>query len=221
MKKILSALLCAALTLVSLAPQKSFAVEFQEQAQTGEIKENALHNSQMNPQAKASAGIFSTVKSAIRRTWKIVFLGLALLAAGGCGGYFIGNHQYLKNSKEITFTGTTLITSGTIPNGNIYPIPLAKEYVNWLFKDEISKLNKNDTFPATHIAGLEAYLRLISSHFNSEPLGQKLLTMSQIMSGLIRTENKTVTVGYLVDLLKQSQDLINQAEAQSSTKSDL
>ena len=177
----------------------------------------------MNGDHVSASSVHSTQANVEITRWTLpaILVATVSLAVAGTIGYFIGNRQYLKNSKEITFTGTTLITSGTIPNGNIYPIPLAKEYVNWLFKDEISKLNKNDTFPATHIAGLEAYLRLISSHFNSEPLGQKLLTMSQIMSGLIRTENKTVTVGYLVDLLKQSQDLINQAEAQSSTKSDL
>ena len=174
----------------------------------GHVSTSSVHSTQANVEIT-------------RWTLPAILVATVSLAVAGTIGYFIGNRQYLKNSKEITFTGTTLITSGTIPNGNIYPIPLAQEYVNWLFKDEISKLNKNDTFPATHIAGLEAYLRLISSHFNSEPLGQKLLTMSQIMSGLIRTENKTVTVGYLVDLLKQSRDLINQAEAQSSTKSDL
>ena len=62
---------------------------------------------------------------------------------------------------------------------------------------------------------------MISGNLGNKPLAQELLTMSQVMSGLIHTENKTVTVGYLIDLLKQSQDLINQAEAQSSTKSDL
>lgn len=196
-------------------------MEIQEQAQTGEIKENALHNSQTNPQAKASAGIFSTVKSAIRRTWKIVFLGLALLAAGGCGGYFIGNHQYLKNSKEITFKGTAASSKSEIPTGTIYPIPLARQLLNRIIKEDIPKLKDNNELPAGCIADLETYLWMISGNLGTEPLAQEILTMSQIMSGLIRTENKTVTVGYLVDLLKQSQDLINQAEAQSSTKSDL
>lgn len=220
MKKILSALLCAALTLVSLAPQKSFAVEIQEQVQTGEVKENALHNSQMNPQLKASAGIFSTVKSAIRRTWKIVFLGLALLAAGGCAGYFIGNRQYLKNSKEITFKGTAASSKSEIPTGTIYPIPLARQLLNRIIKEDMPRL-KDNQFPAGPIADLETYLWMISGNLGTEPLAQEILTMSQIMSGLISTEEKKVTVGYLVDLLKQSQDLINQAEAQSSTKSDL
>ena len=68
---------------------------------------------------------------------------------------------------------------------------------------------------------METYLWMISGNLGTEPLAQEILTMSQIMSGLISTEDKKVTVGYLVDLLKQSQDLINQAEAQSSTKSDL
>lgn len=220
MKKILSALLCAALTLVSLAPQKSFAVEIQEQVQTGEVKENALHNSQMNPQVKASAGIFSTVKSAIRRTWKIVFLGLALLAADGCAGYFIGNRQYLKNSKEITFKGTAASSKSEIPTGTIYPIPLARQLLNRIIKEDMPRL-KDNQFPAGPIADLETYLWMISGNLGTEPLAQEILTMSQIMSGLISTEDKKVTVGYLVDLLKQSQDLINQAEAQSSTKSDL
>ena len=221
MKKILSALLCAALTLVSLAPQKSFAVEFQEQAQTGEIKENALHNSQMNPQAKASAGIFSTVKSAIRRTWKIVFLGLALLAAGGCGGYFIGNHQHIKYSKEITFKGTAASTKSEIPVGTIYLIPHARQLLNRIIKEDIPRL-KDNQFPAGPIADLETYLWMISGHLGTDALAQEILTMSQIMSGLISTDDKTVTVGYLMDLLKQSQDLINQAEAvQNTKKSDL
>ena len=87
-------------------------------------------------------------------------------------------------------------------------------------QEDIPRL-KDNQFPAGPIADLETYLWMISGNLGTEPLAQEILTMSQIMSGLIRTENKTVTVGYLVDLLKQSRDLINQAEAQSSTKSDL
>ena len=181
------------------------------QLQTQKLKKTAKNT---------STGFFSSVKSAIRRTWKIVFLGLALLAAGGCGGYFIGNHQYLKNSKEITFKGTAASSKSEIPNGTIYPIPLARQLLNRIIKEDIPRL-KDNQFPAGPIADLETYLWMISGNLGTEPLAQEILTMSQIMSGLISTEDKKVTVGYLVDLLKQSQDLINQAEAQSSKKSDL
>lgn len=157
----------------------------------------------------------------IRWTLPAILVAAVSLAVAGTIGYFIGNHQYLKYSKEITFKGSAASSKSEIPTGTIYPIPLARQLLNRIIKEDTPKLKGNNEFPAGCIADLETYLWMISGNLGNKPLAQELLTMSQVMSGLIHTENKTVTVGYLIDLLKQSQDLINQAEAQSSTKSDL
>lgn len=173
----------------------------------GHVSTSSVHSTQANVEIT-------------RWTLPAILVATVSLAVAGTIGYFIGNHQYLKNSKEITFKGTAASSKSEIPTGTIYPIPLARQLLNRIIKEDIPRL-KDNQFPAGPIADLETYLWMISGNLGTEPLAQEILTMSQIMSGLISTEDKKVTVGYLVDLLKQSQDLINQAEAQSSTKSDL
>ncbi len=173
----------------------------------GHVSTSSVHSTQANVEIT-------------RWTLPAILVATVSLAVAGTIGYFIGNHQYLKNSKEITFKGTAASSKSEIPTGTIYPIPLARQLLNRIIKEDIPRL-KDNQFPAGPIADLETYLWMISGNLGTEPLAQEILTMSQIMSGLISTEDKKVTVGYLVDLLKQSRDLINQAEAQSSTKSDL
>lgn len=150
-------------------------------------------------------------------------VGLFCAIVGFLAGYITGNNLPSSDGydKEITFEGTVLMPKGTIPDGTFYSIPHARNYINRLFKEEVPKLNKKDSFPATYIAGLEALLRVVSHHFEGSTLEQELLTVSHLLNQLILYEDKPVTVGYLVDLLKQSQNLISQAEAQSSKKSDL
>ena len=176
----------------------------------------------MNGDHVSTSSVHSTQANVEITRWTLpaILVATVSLAVAGTIGYFIGNHQYLKNSKEITFKGTAASSKSEIPTGTIYPIPLARQLLNRIIKEDIPRL-KDNQFPAGPIADLETYLWMISGNLGTEPLAQEILTMSQIMSGLISTEDKKVTVGYLVDLLKQSQDLINQAEAQSSTKSDL
>ena len=176
----------------------------------------------MNGDHVSASSVHSTQANVEITRWTLpaILVATVSLAVAGTIGYFIGNRQYLKNSKEITFKGTAASSKSEIPTGTIYPIPLARQLLNRIIKEDIPRL-KDNQFPAGPIADLETYLWMISGNLGTEPLAQEILTMSQIMSGLISTEDKKVTVGYLVDLLKQSQDLINQAEAQSSTKSDL
>ena len=176
----------------------------------------------MNGDHVSASSVHSTQANVEITRWTLpaILVATVSLAVAGTIGYFIGNRQYLKNSKEITFKGTAASSKSEIPTGTIYPIPLARQLLNRIIKEDIPRL-KDNQFPAGPIADLETYLWMISGNLGTEPLAQEILTMSQIMSGLISTEDKKVTVGYLVDLLKQSRDLINQAEAQSSKKSDL
>ena len=78
-------------------------------------------------------------------------------------------------------------------------------------------LYKKDTFPATHLAAIEAYLRVISSQLKSCSFKHELSAMSQTMRRLILDEyDKPVTVGYLVNLLNQAKDLVSQAPQEIS-----
>ena len=206
MKKFLKCIISGVLVLsLLIAPLRNYSL--------------AMTNS--SPASSSPIQSTETSIATTKLTLPAILVTAVSFAVAGTVGYFIGNHQYLKYSKEITFKGSAASSKSEIPTGTIYPIPLARQLLNRIIKEDIPKLKDNNELPAGCIADLETYLWMISGNLGTEPLAQEILTMSQIMSGLISTEDKKVTVGYLIDLLKQSQDLINQAEAQASEKFEL
>lgn len=94
----------------------------------------------------------------IRWTLPAILVTAVNLVVARTIGYFIGNHQYLKYSKEITFKGSAASSKSEIPTGTIYPILLARQLLNRIIKEDISKLKDNNEFPADCIADQETYL---------------------------------------------------------------
>ena len=83
----------------------------------GHVSTSSVHSTQANVEIT-------------RWTLPAILVATVSLAVAGTIGYFIGNHQYLKNSKEITFKGTAASSKSEIPTGTIYPIPLARQLLN-------------------------------------------------------------------------------------------
>ncbi|MEI3542283.1 MAG: hypothetical protein V8P98_05755 [Acutalibacteraceae bacterium] len=157
-----------------------------------------------------------------RHRFGITILFLSAFAAinGACGylfGYKKGNSDHLDKLKEIHFEGTCLMSSGTFPQGPYFAPSIAAKYIEQVFYEDVPMLYKKDTFPATHLAAIEAYLRVISSQLKSCSFKHELSAMSQTMRRLILDEyDKPVTVGYLVNLLNQAKDLVSQAPQEIS-----
>lgn len=177
---------------------------------------SAMMESSPGPEISASNNFYNRHRLGLT----ILFLTTFAAISGACGylfGYKKGNSDHLDNLKEIHFEGTRLMSSGAFPNGVFYAPSMAAKYIEQVFYEDVPMLYKKDTFPATHIASIEAYLRVISDHFKDSQFKHELDAMSQTMRRLILDEyDKPVTVGYLVNLLNQAKDLVSQAPQEIS-----
>lgn len=139
----------------------------------------------------------------------------------GLVGYKIGNNRRIANEKEITLVGSIDPTPGLTPgSGRYYADKMLTKFINKLFMEDVPKLSKENEFPASHLAAIEFHLRVLSHRYDGEKLpykyrelAEELVSMSQHIGTYVDRRNKKITVGYLKELLKDTQELLKKATA--------
>lgn len=139
-----------------------------------------------------------------------IFTAATCLTVGYLFGYKNGQKDHLDLLKEITFKGVAALQGGDVPSGRISPIPLAQKYIKDIFRDVIPKLSQDNEIQLSKLVAVEYYLRIIHGSGESEELSRDLQTLSKRMQGFIFNKSK-ITLGTLLDLLKDAQDLVDRA----------
>lgn len=162
--------------------------------------------------------------------WPIIITtGTALCAVSGYIGYRLGKTQYfnkdkkskmLDPDKEINLVGPKYEDPTVAPDGVHRFDLLAIDYINKLLNIDIPKLMTSDEFPAQYLANVGGVcypvphkLEKIATKNNcrqTRGLSLKLESKCLILQQIVENDEK-ITVGYLVNLLNEIKELLQEA----------
>lgn len=153
--------------------------------------------------------------------FKLLLVNGITAILSGLFGYKICYDRRVADAKEITLVGSIDPTPGLTPElRRYYADKMLTNFINKLFIEDIPRLSKENEFPASHLAAIEYYLRVLSHRYDAENLPYKyrelaedLVSMSQHIGTYVDRRNKKITLGYLKELLKDTQELLKKATA--------
>ena len=162
--------------------------------------------------------------------WTIVIsTGATLCAVSGYIGYRLGKIQYfskdkkskmLDPDKEITLVGPKYEDPMVTRAGKHRFELLAIDYIDKLLNIDIPKLKTSNEFPAQHLANVDGLCYTVPPTLEdiatengcrkTRGLSLKLKNKRLILQQIVENDKK-ITVGYLVSLLNEIKELLQEA----------
>lgn len=164
----------------------------------------------MAPSRHSNYGYVQRSTCALITTCVAALCSTGAFFAGNLFGYKHGQKDKLNRLKNIKLTGVASIFGDDVPSGRIKPIPLAKEYIKDILRNELPKLSQENEFPLCKLVAVEHYLAIIEGSGESEELSRGLVTLSKRMLNFITTKSE-ITLGTLMDMLNDAKELVDRA----------
>lgn len=148
----------------------------------------------------------------------VVIGGVAITTISSYIFYKLGQKNYFKtlSKKEIKIEGESNAEMHLTSSPRLDLI--GTNYIKWLFENEIPKLDKSNTFKAKYLANVAAIITFTrcyseisgtNSSMQAKQLGQHLQAIDSSITNLFI--NRTTTIKYLTELLKEADSLLKQA----------